>query len=223
MVTHLECLAALFLENEAGGPGRCRTQLVPVVGICPHCSVEIKWGDLIKDMMGRVRALAAIGSGVMKRRTGRKPKENIPGGSDAMVEESIMPSTLAQSRSKPKERSGMTHDKVRTATKHVLASSTGLDVPDFERVMEVAKLAVTVSETGYSVQKKSKAKPVGGRDREADPVTLMPAGSKETQRSGTKQTKKHLTSSQLNETEELIGDVRELCVIDSDSDDSVEF
>lgn len=45
MVAHIVCLAKIFLGNEC-------SQIIPVAGICPDCSVEMLWGDVIRKAKG---------------------------------------------------------------------------------------------------------------------------------------------------------------------------
>lgn len=49
-VSHLDCLAQLFLDRE-GEPNA----VVPTQGQCPTCQVDLKWADLVQHLSLRIR------------------------------------------------------------------------------------------------------------------------------------------------------------------------
>ncbi|CAK3939012.1 Structure-specific endonuclease subunit slx1 [Lecanosticta acicola] len=50
-VTHLQCLASVFLKSEQALPG----VLVPTGGNCPGCGAKSQWVDLVKELSLRMR------------------------------------------------------------------------------------------------------------------------------------------------------------------------
>jgi hypothetical protein len=53
MIAHILCLARSFLEQETD---KGVNNLIPIQGICPCCSSELKWGNLVKGMKSRILA-----------------------------------------------------------------------------------------------------------------------------------------------------------------------
>ncbi|KAJ3320769.1 Slx4p interacting protein [Boothiomyces sp. JEL0866] len=52
MISHLFCLSNRFLDKEKESTGT--DMLIPLNGTCPICTIDLKWGSLIKSMKSRL-------------------------------------------------------------------------------------------------------------------------------------------------------------------------
>ncbi|KAJ3041511.1 Structure-specific endonuclease subunit SLX1 [Rhizophlyctis rosea] len=138
MLSHLVCLSEWFLAEEGRGVGKesNERELLPVVGTCPLCREEMRWGEVVRDVNERVRSFEVVAGGGGGRGTGGRRKdisEEVAGDEGAIGEEEnddddeeleMLDLTQKQKDvTTAKVRNCMTRDFVREATRGVLTLS----------------------------------------------------------------------------------------------------